>query len=263
LSRNHIRHTGLSFFFALLLLTSCSGNGGSGNVPQRGFHADSKKHVETEKHADGEIEEYVEVEETPPHRFDSLGLVNIARLDTTIAVSLLYATPHNFVGEVLYDDLTEAYLHPEAADALVKAQRLLKEKHPDYRLIVYDATRPMAAQRKMWDLVKGTSKSIYVSNPARGGGLHNYGLAVDVSILDAHGAPLPMGTEVDHLGSEAHITAEAQLVKQGKISIQEKENRELLRAVMRGAGFRALPSEWWHFNLYSRETAKQQYTLIE
>ena len=196
-------------------------------------------------------------------RFDSIGLVNITDLDSTIAVSLLYATADNFTGQVLYNDLTEAYLHPEAAEALLKAQQLLKEEHPDYTLIVYDATRPMSAQRRMWDLVKGTSKNIYVSNPARGGGLHNYGLAVDVSILDAMGTPLSMGTEVDHLGSEAHITQEAQLVKSGVITRQEKENRELLRKVMRGAGFRALHSEWWHFNLYSRETAKQKYKLIE
>lgn len=44
----------------------------------------------------------------------------------------------------------------------------------------------------MWNVVKGTSKYIYVSNPSRGGGLHNYGLAVDISILDDKGTPLPM-----------------------------------------------------------------------
>ena len=32
---------------------------------------------------------------------------------------------------------------------------------------------------------KGTSKYRYVSNPNRGGGLHNYGLAVDISIQDS------------------------------------------------------------------------------
>lgn len=196
-------------------------------------------------------------------RLDSIGLVNIAELDSTIAISLLYATPDNFVGEVLYGDLTEAYLHPEAAEALLKAQRLLKEKHPDYTLIIYDATRPMSAQRKMWNVVKGTSKRIYVSNPARGGGLHNYGLAVDISILDADGIPLSMGTEVDHLGPEAYTINEAQLVRNGIITPQEKKNRELLREVMRGAGFHALHSEWWHFNLHSREVAKRDYVLIE
>ena len=52
---------------------------------------------------------------------DSLGLVNIAELDSSITVKLMYTQADNFTGEVLYDDLSEAYLHP-AAYALVKAQ---------------------------------------------------------------------------------------------------------------------------------------------
>lgn len=194
---------------------------------------------------------------------DSLGLINIQSADSSIAVKLLYATPENFTGELLYGDLKDAYLHPDALKSLLRAQQLLKEKYPGYSLIVYDAARPMSVQKKMWNVVKGTSKSIYVSNPSRGGGLHNYGLAVDISILDKNGVPLPMGTEVDHLGVEAHITREAELVKSRKISEEAVRNRQLLRLIMREAGFRALNSEWWHFNLCSRETAKQKYKRIE
>ena len=112
---------------------------------------------------------------------DSLGYENIAERDTSIAIDLMYARADNFVGRVLYADLREAYLHPVAMECLLKAQRLLREKHPEYRLIVYDAARPMSVQQQMWDVVKGSSKSRYVSNPAHGGGLHNYGLAVDIS----------------------------------------------------------------------------------
>lgn len=191
-----------------------------------------------------------------------LGFVNIARADSTIAIDLMYTRADNFTGQVLYDDLHEAYLHPDAMKGLLQAQRELKKRHPAYRLIVYDAARPMSVQQKMWNTVKGTPKYIYVSNPARGGGLHNYGLAVDISILDETGTPLPMGTPVDHLGSEAHITHEAELVKSGKMTRAELENRRLLRSVMRAAGFRALPSEWWHFNWCSRQEAKQKYKVI-
>ncbi|WP_418697153.1 M15 family metallopeptidase [Bacteroides sp.] len=193
---------------------------------------------------------------------DSLGFVNIAEADSTIAVDLMYTRAENFTGTILYEDLKEAYLHPEAMESLSRAQRLLKERHPGYSLIIYDAARPMSVQQKMWDVVKGTPKYIYVSNPARGGGLHNYGLAVDISILDEEGNPLPMGTPVDHLGREAHITEEARLVAQGKITEAERENRLLLRQVMKEAGFRPLPSEWWHFNRVSRQTAKEKYRLI-
>ncbi|WP_294627109.1 M15 family metallopeptidase [uncultured Bacteroides sp.] len=193
---------------------------------------------------------------------DSLGLVNVAELDSSLAVELMYTRADNFTGEVLYDNMSEAYLHPDAAYALVKAQRRLKELHPSYSLLIYDAARPMSVQKKMWNVVKGTSRYKYVSNPSRGGGLHNYGLAVDVSIRDSLGKPLPMGTKVDHLGIEAHITRESELVRNGKISETERQNRLLLRKVMKEAGFRALPSEWWHFNFCSREVAKQKYKVI-
>lgn len=210
----------------------------------------------------------IETEEKPvlshtARYMDSLGLVNIAHADSTILVQLMYATPDNFTGEQLYDDLTEAYLQPNAAQALVKAQHILKILHPSYKLIVYDAARPMSVQQKMWNRVKGTSKYIYVSNPAHGGGLHNYGLAVDVSIADSLNSPLPMGTEVDFMGAASHITNEAQLVKEKKITARERENRLLLRKVMKEAGFRPLPSEWWHFNLCSRKEAMARYSLIK
>lgn len=193
---------------------------------------------------------------------DSLGFINIAEADSSIAIDLMYTRADNFTGQVLYEDLREAYLHPEAMESLLKAQELLRREHPGYSLIVYDAARPMSVQQKMWNAVKGTPCYIYVSNPARGGGLHNYGLAVDISIIDAQGQPLPMGTPVDHLGKEAHITAEEQLVRTGKITPQELENRRLLRRVMKTAGFRPLPSEWWHFNRVSRQTAREKYRII-
>ncbi len=193
---------------------------------------------------------------------ESIGLVNIAEADSSIVIDLMYTRADNFTGKVLYEDLHEAYLHPDALKGLLRAQQELKKRHPAYRLIVYDAARPMSVQQQMWNVVKGTSKNIYVSNPARGGGLHNYGLAVDISILDAASRPLPMGTKVDHLGPEAHITHEAALVQSGKITKQEQANRLLLRSVMRTAGFRALSSEWWHFNWCSRQEAKQKYKVI-
>lgn len=186
---------------------------------------------------------------------DSLGYINIAEQDKNIFVSLMYARDDNFMGKVLYDDLREAYLHPDAISPLLKAQQLLQQAHPDYHLMIFDAARPMYIQQQMWDVVKGTRQQNYVSNPAHGGGLHNYGLAVDVSIANAQGDTIPMGTIVDHLGREAHTDFTA-------ISAEALQNRWLLIRVMREAGFRSLPSEWWHFNLVSRQVARDKYKLI-
>ena len=193
----------------------------------------------------------------------SKGMVDVSRMDTTLQVNLKYATTDNLFSEAVYTGVTGAWLHPDAAKKLLKAQRLLKEKYPAYSLIIYDAARPMSVQRKMWNLVRGTSKTNYVSNPAKGGGLHNYGMAVDVTIADKSGRPLPMGSPFDHFGEEAHINNEAALLQSGKISREELNNRLLLRQIMREAGFRTILYEWWHFNACSRETAKKHYALIE
>ena len=191
------------------------------------------------------------------------GYVNVRELDPTLQVSLMYARADNFVGVVLYDDLRQAYLHPDAAAALVKAQKRLKQLHPELSLKIYDAARPMHIQQKMWNKVKNTPRKPYVSNPANGGGLHNYGLAVDITLCDAKGDSIAMGTKIDHLGPEAHIDTESQLVAKGIISKRAQQNRQLLRQVMRYAGFKPLRTEWWHFNFKSRTEAKQHYKVIK
>ena len=191
------------------------------------------------------------------------GMVNVQRLDPSIEVSLMYSRPDNFTGRVLYDDLREGYLHPKAAQALIKAQKRLKELRPDLSLIIFDATRPMSIQQKMWDVVKNTPKYFYVSNPARGGGMHNYGMAVDISICKVGGDTIPMGAKVDFMGDLSHIDREAQLVAQHRITAEAKANRELLREAMAAGGFRPLRTEWWHFNLCSRQEAKKLYKVIK
>lgn len=191
------------------------------------------------------------------------GLVDVRKLDKSIFVSLMYARADNFTGSILYGDLREAYLHPQAAEALVKAQRRLKALRPDLSLKVYDAARPMTIQQRMWDKVKNTPKDFYVSNPAHGGGLHNYGLAVDITLCDLRGDSLPMGTRVDAMTPLSHIDREAELVAARRISCQAQLNRELLRSVMQFAGFRPLRTEWWHFNFRTRAQAKKYYRVIE
>lgn len=194
---------------------------------------------------------------------EAQGLVSITSVDSTILVSLMYARADNFTGRILYRDIHTAYLHPKAARALQRAQQILHRTHPHLTLKVYDAARPMSVQQQMWNAVVGTSKDIYVSNPAHGGGLHNYGLAVDITLADVAGDSLTMGTKIDNMTPLAHIDREAELLRQKKLTRAAYDNRQLLRQVMREAGFRALPTEWWHFNYTSRANAKKYYKVIK
>ena len=196
-------------------------------------------------------------------RLREMGLVDVQELDATIGVHLVYATEENFMGEVLYRDLHKAFLLPEMAERVVRAQALLKAERPELSLMILDAARPLSIQRKMFHLVAGTPRNIYVSNPKHGPGLHNYGAAVDVTLVDTWGRLLDMGTAFDHFGPEAHTDIETQLVRDGKISQEALENRRLLRRVMKEAGLLPLRSEWWHFNLMSREQARRRLKPID
>lgn len=205
------------------------------------------------------------------------GLVELTTVVPDLFVSLMYTRPDNFVGRILYPHLHRAYLHPEAARALKQAQKALKKKYPQYSLIVYDATRPMSVQRTMWNAVKGTPKQNYVSNPQRGGGLHNYGLAVDITLCwardqyDAKGqllytagdtAGISMGTPIDYLGQAAHVRDETVLLRKRHLKKEHIRHRKILRTAMAAGGYKVLPTEWWHFNFKTRAQARANYTLI-
>ncbi len=190
------------------------------------------------------------------------GLVNIHTLDSTIQIDLKYATTDNFTKEILYDDLTEAYLHPIAAQKLTKAQQLLKEIDPDLSLLVYDAGRPMSVQKKMYEVVQGTPYRAYVADPGKTG-LHNYGMAVDLTVCRSGGTALDMGTPFDFFGKAAGINEEEQLLNEGLLTREQINNRKLLRKVMTEAGFITIRGEWWHFNAVSRSEAKSSMRVID
>jgi D-alanyl-D-alanine dipeptidase len=190
------------------------------------------------------------------------GLVDIQDLDSSIVVHLLYATENNFVGEQMYRSLREAYLQVEAANKLARAQKYLKQINPEYKLIVYDAARPQWAQEIMWNKVKDTPMKRYVSNPQRIS-MHTYGVAVDVSILDTNNKELDMGTPVDFLGALAEPKNEAKYLDSGELIPEQVKNRELLRTVMKKAGFRGISNEWWHFEACTRAEAQNKYAPIK
>lgn len=189
------------------------------------------------------------------------GFVNLALADSTLIIDLRYATANNFTEKILYDSLSIAYLHPMAAEKLIKAHQLLKVKYPSFRFLIFDAARPLSVQKKMYEVVQGTPYAAYVANPSKTG-LHNYGMAVDLTICDLNGKELDMGTPFDFFGAAAGINREEELIAQGKLTKEQVNNRKLLREVMIEAGFITIRGEWWHFNAVSLLTAKSHYQVI-
>lgn len=194
--------------------------------------------------------------------FAQMGFVDVQSLDSTIQVDLKYSSTDNFMGINMYGDLYKAYLRPEIANMVVKAQKHLKNINPEYTLVIYDAARPLSAQRMMYEKVQGTKFSKYVAKPAKGGGYHNYGCAVDVTILH-NGKPLDMGAGFDEFSTLSHIDNEQYNLKIGELSREAYNNRQLLRKVMKKAGFDTYRCEWWHFQHYTKKYMRSHFKSID
>lgn len=203
------------------------------------------------------------IAESIDEKMRAYGLVDVTEIAPDVSVDLLYATDNNFVGKKMYKDLSRAYLTRKAAQGIKVASEKLAALKPGYRLIITDAARPMSVQRIMFDTVKGTSKARYVSNPAKGGGQHNFGVAVDITIIDESGKELDMGTPVDFLGRKAHTSTEKEMLRSGLLTQKQVANRALLRRVMSAGGFTVLKSEWWHFNFCTRAYARNNLKLLD
>lgn len=194
------------------------------------------------------------------------GLVDVQKADPDILVELKYSTTDNFIGRDMYGELTRAYLQPEMAKRLAKASALLKRRKPGFKLLVYDAARPNSAQYDLWNAldqlkIPARSKTQYVADPKIGSN-HNFGCAVDLTIADENGIPLDMGTKFDFFGPLAYPRSEQEMLKKGKLTAQQLENRQLLRSVMTQVGFKVNTTEWWHFDGMSKAQARAKYGMI-
>jgi D-alanyl-D-alanine dipeptidase len=179
-----------------------------------------------------------------------------------VVIDLRYASTNNFTGENLYGEFNRAFLHRIAAGKLTAAAANLHTLHPDYRLIIFDALRPRSVQRRLWDKVKGTEQQDYVANPDKGS-VHNFGFAVDLSIVNERGLALDMGTAFDDFTPLAQPQLEAKHLDEGKLTQAQLANRQLLRKVMEDAGFIQLPIEWWHYDALPKAQVLAGFQIVE
>jgi D-alanyl-D-alanine dipeptidase len=178
-----------------------------------------------------------------------------------IRVDLRYATPDNFVGDDMYSPFDCAWLHREAAVSLEKAAQSLARYRAGASLLVLDALRPQRVQERMWAALEGTGLTQYLAHPERGS-IHSFGMAVDVTIVDASGRELDMGTGFDDLTERSHPALEEGFLERGDLTDLHVENRKLLRAAMGDAGWRGINTEWWHFDGGDRDLIRASYVRV-
>ncbi len=84
---------------------------------------------------------------------------------------------------------------------------------------------------------------------------HSTGAAVDLTLVDAQGREVPMGSPIDEVSPRSWPDYFASSLIPAEQVFHA--NRELLHAVLHDAGFCRHPNEWWHFSLGDQLWAMQ------
>lgn len=187
---------------------------------------------------------------------NSIKLIDVKTLESTIMVKMKYFTPDNFVGAVVDGyNANKCLMSKPAAVALAKAQALAKEKN--LSLLVHDCYRP---QRGVDHFIRWSNdakdiktKNKYYPNiiknklfklgyiATKSG--HSRGSTIDLTLYDLQKKkPMQMGTIYDFLDPLSNT-------ENSKISKEARSNRQILLDIMTGAGFKNYSKEWWHFTL--------------
>ncbi|MDX1940058.1 MAG: M15 family metallopeptidase [Saprospiraceae bacterium] len=172
---------------------------------------------------------------------DSKEWLDVQVLDSTIIIDIRYATTNNFMKEKVYD-CGRCYLRAEVAKTIVKIHQELQKQ--GLGLKMFDCYRPRPYQWRLWNKVPNPN---YVADP-RKGSMHNRGSAVDLTIVDAYGKELNMGTEYDYFGKEGHHDYT-------NLPKEVLKNRILLKKIMGDFGFQWIRTEWWHYSYKPRSYA--------
>ena len=206
---------------------------------------------------------------------DASQFVNLTDVVPDAILEIRYFGTYNFVGERI-----DGYLEPtallthEAADSLKAVSDDVKAQ--GYRLKIYDAYRPqMGVDHFMrWaanvpdTLMKhffypDLDKSVLFDQEyicAKSG--HTRGSTLDLTLFDMQTEKeLDMGGTFDWFGPESNpdfcgnpetmeYTGDNSKSPVGRtITAEQFHNRMILRQAMLRHGFKAMPTEWWHFTL--------------
>lgn len=165
------------------------------------------------------------------------GLVEIHRVVPDALIDLRYTTPANFTGRQLYPAGARCLVHESLAPGLTTAAAALRARGA--RLVFWDCYRPHSVQVAMFEAVPDPN---WVARPGATARSHTAGRSVDVTLADASGRLLDMGTDFDS------FTPRALAYATEGVSAVAQANRAALREAMAAGGLSVYSGEWWHFD---------------
>lgn len=172
---------------------------------------------------------------TPPSH-PRVPLLEIAPPAFPVTLDIAYASARNITGKPVYRR-PGCYLHPDAAEKLGRAISLAQPL--GLTLKIFDAYRPTEAQWALWNAKPDPD---FLADPRRGSP-HSRGVAIDLTLLEANGEALDMGTPFDAFTPQSHHG-------RTDVSLNAQRNRLLLLGLMTAAGWDFYRNEWWHYQLF-------------
>jgi D-alanyl-D-alanine dipeptidase len=177
-------------------------------------------------------------------------LIEITEKKFDVIFDLRYATANNVCGQKLYA-FPFCYFHEAAIEPLQKA--IKAAKNLGLKIKIFDGFRPMAVQKFMFEkFAHDPIREGFVSNPNGGAVPHCRGVAIDLTLVDADGKELDMGTDFDEFSDLAFHNSH-------KISSEAQRNRLILLGIMTVAGWDFYSQEWWHYQLHK----PREYPIAE
>lgn len=194
--------------------------------------------------------------------------VNAATFAPTIYYDMRYVSGNNVTGmPVVGYENAICLLHQQAAQALAKAQQHARQQ--GLSLKVFDCYRPKRAAEYLvnW-LKKHETNTLGMKRPfnlAQQKILKNYlvaksdhsrGATVDLTLVkNTTGKALDMGSAFGLYNLQGSGDSVP-------ISSTQRANRELLKKIMRQAGFAPYSLKWWHFSLRSEPYPNTYFDFV-
>ena len=181
--------------------------------------------------------------------------VDVGELIPSIMLDVRYASSDNFIGRPIAGyKAPKIFISREAAQVLKLIQAELQQE--GLSLKIFDAYRP---QRAVDDFVRWAAdpndiatKAKYYPEIKKGRIIpdgyvaeksgHSRGSTLDLTIVNAQGVELDMGSGWDYFGKKSHAFYK-------DISTEQQASRQKLREIMIRHGFAPYDEEWWHFTL--------------
>ncbi len=162
-------------------------------------------------------------------------LVDVRLYTKQVVVKMKLATNGTTIGKPFYTR-NLCMLEEDTIPKLLAAIDLFAAD--GYTIVIYDAYRPTSVQQQWFDVVRVHK---WVADPSIGlGGIHDRGVAIDMTLMDRNGVEMDMPTAM-------HTLTEASSRYSPAITQAQRANINYMTNIMTRCGFTYINSEWWHF----------------